>query len=145
MSMKKPIFASALLGWAAAVLLMFGVSFVKEGAAFAGDFWVRALLLTGWTGVIAFPACLIAGALVNEFLPFSSRWWKPEFAALCGGIAGGLVIVLLMRLVNSGEFVFHPKHLLQGIFGAVPGSVCGFSLARFKQKLLKHEAPTPDP
>jgi hypothetical protein len=140
-AMKTPIFVSALLGWAAAALLLIGGALLLSEVALDGSLWVMMLTYTGWSGIIAVPTCLTAGALVNKFLPFSSPWWAPKYAALFGGIAGGLVIVLLMASITSGEFEYRAEHLLQGIFGAVPGSVCGFSLARFKQKLHKLEAP----
>ena len=135
-SMKLPILYSALMGWASVALLM-----VTTGAgSFSGGIWLPILIYTAYSGGIAVPSCLLAGVLVNEYLPPSSPWWQPKYAALCGGLIGPVVLYLIFAIL-SREFEFSAGRWLSSIIAAVPGAVCGFSLAQFKQKLLKLEAP----
>lgn len=143
--MKKAILLSALLGWASVPVLILTAASLPGAPPTGGDIGLQLLVVTAYAGVIAFPACLAGGALVNQYLPPASLWWRPGYAALCGGFWGAVTVLLFMAWIIHGEFPLGFKYLLQGFNGAVPGAVCGFSLARFKQKLQKPETSSPPP
>ncbi len=141
--MKLPVLYSALLGWASVPVLILAVAYLPGAPPTGGDIGLQLLVVTAYSGVIAFPACLAGGALVNGYLPPASPWWRPGYAALFGGFWGAVTVLLLMAWMTHGEFPLGFKYLLQGFMGAVPGAVCGFSLARFKQRLFKVSASAP--
>ena len=143
--MKKPIFVSALLGWATAAVLMVVIAFVMDGSSSVADLWVPILLYVFWTGIFAVPACSIAGGLVNQFLPVSSANWKPERATLIGGVCGFLAMWVVLVLTSGELNIFQSYGWIPCVIAAPSGAVCGFSLARFKHKLLKLDASTPHP
>lgn len=140
--MKKAILLSALLAWAAVALV--SVTIAKAMGYFDGHLFFPILIYTFYTGIIAFPSCLIAGTLVNLCLPASSPWWGPKYAALCGGFSGILAAALIVVLITR-DFEFDRDRWMGVIISAVPGAVCGFSLAWFRQRLLKPEPPTAPP
>ena len=139
-SMKYPILYSALLGWASVPVVMLAAVSLPGAPPTGGDLGLQFLVVTAYSGVIALPACLLAGALVNGHLPPSSPWWQPKYAAIGGGLCGIVVMHLIFNFM-SGHFVLWAG----SIIAAVPGAICGFSLATFKRKLPNKETPTPHP
>lgn len=135
LSMKLPVFFSALLGWAAAAGGLISTALIMSGFVFSPDWLGIILLYVSWSGIFALPACLIAGFITTKHLPATSRWWRPNKAALLGAGWGFLVmgVVVGFFLANRNLPFLSAWYLC--LLAALSGAVCGFSLARFKQKL----------
>lgn len=135
------IFKAAIFGWLGALcslLLVYGCVFFIAAPDHMTTSRVRDLaqtlaFITGYSAIIAIPACFIAGCLVCFFLPAGSRLWLPSAAAKFGSLCGAVCIYTFGAVLNHGynlHDLANPGWWFIGIVAAVSGAVCGHSLAK---------------
>ena len=119
-------FLSALVGWITATIVLFAYTCAMEPQHSTSSYLNGFLSFAIVTGAFVFSTWLVALLPLYLFLPLRSPLWHWPTCTLCGGLAGGAIMLIFLWPTKSNSFPLVIFAALSGattcFFGSVTAS-----------------------